>query len=717
MKWLKRDFLLMGPRSNPRVPGKPAQMVRGNWMARAGLSGIFTWLWRALCLRGAPKDPGSRAEKGSKLRLMIRAALGRERGLRELSPSLSPPLRERAGVWGDYPLHPWTSPGMTWVGGLVTALVTLLSVIAPAHTEPRHGLSIFGDLKYPADFKHFDYVNPNAPKAGRLSTIGTAALTTFDSFNGFILKGDAAQGLGATYDSLMTRASDEPDSMYGLVASSVDVAADRSSVTFKLRPEARFSDGTQVTASDVVFTFETLKTKGHPSYRVAMRDIVNAEAVDQATVRYTFKGDQTRDLPLLVAGLPVLSNASFATRNFEESSLEPILGSGPYKIGDFKQGSFVSYKRREDYWAKDLPVNKGRNNFDEIRYEYYRDRTAALESFKAGAYDLREEFTARDWLNAYDIAAVKDGRMLKVTLPDDNPSGTQGFFLNLRRSKFADVRVRRALDLLFDYEWTNANIFSNAYKRTHSYFENSEMKAVGKPSPEELALLEPFRAQLSPEVFGEPYVPAVSDGSGKDRKLLREADALITAAGYIVKDGRRVNDKGEGLDIEFLITDPSSERIVGPYSENLKRIGINATMRRIDEAQYQRRVKEFDFDVITTRFVMSLTPGPELKSIFASETADMSGSRNLAGVKNPVVDAMIDKVITSKSRAELNFAARALDRVLRANHYWVSHYYKAAHHVAYWDKFDRPAVKPRFARGIEDTWWIDAAKAAKLKTN
>ncbi len=593
----------------------------------------------------------------------------------------------------------------------------LIASATAAHAEPRHGLSIFGDLKYPATFKHFDFVNPDAPKGGRLSTIGTSAITTFDSFNGFILKGDAAQGLGYTFDSLMTRSADEPDTMYGLVASTAEVAADRSAVTFKLRPEAKFSDGTNMTADDVAFTFETLKTKGHPSFRVALRDVTKAEAIDPATVRYTFQGEQTRDLPLLVAGLPVLSKAHFATRNFEETSLEPILGSGPYKIGDYKQGTFVGYKRREDYWAKDLPVNKGRYNFDEIRYEYYRDRTAALESFKAGAYDLREEFTARDWMTAYDIPAVKDGRMLKVSLPDENPSGTQGFFLNLRRAKFADIRVRRSLDLAFDYEWTNANIFSNAYRRTHSYFENSEMKANGEPSPEELALLEPFRPELPPDIFGAPYVPPVSDGSGKDRKLLREADALLTAAGYAVKDGRRINAKGEGLDIEFLITDPTSERIVGPYTENLKRIGVNATMRRIDAAQYERRVKEFDYDIITTRFVMSLTPGVELKSIFASETAEMSGSRNLAGIKNPVVDAMIDKIITSKSRAELNVAARTLDRVLRANHYWVSHYFKAAHHVAYWDKFDRPAVKPRFARGIEDTWWVDATKAAKLKTN
>jgi microcin C transport system substrate-binding protein len=646
-------------------------------------------------------------------------SIRRRRNTTGVIPGLVPGTH-RAITPGARYVAPWApaiNAGTTAGGVLAVVFWSLMTNIVPAHAEPRHGLSIFGDLKYAPDFKNFDYVKPDAPKGGRLSTIGTGALTTFDSFNGFILKGDVAQGLGLIYDSLMARATDEPDSMYGLVAKSADVAADRMSVTFALRAEAKFADGSPLTADDVVFTFDTLKAKGHPQYRVILRDVVKAEAIDPASVRYTFQGDQTRDLPLLVAGLSILPKAYYATRNFEETTLEPPLGSGPYRIGEFTQGRFITYKRREDYWAKDLPVNKGRYNFDEVRLEYFKDRTAALEGFKAGIYDLREEFTARDWVTAYEFPAVKDGRVVRVTLPDDNPSGTQGFFINLRRAKFADVRVRQALDLAFDYEWTNNNIFSNVYKRTHSYFENSEMKAAGAPSPEELKLLEPFKAQLPPGVFTEPYVPPVSDASGKDRKLLRDADALLTAAGFAVKDGRRIDAKGEALDIEFLITDPSSERIIGPYSENLKRIGINATMRRIDPAQYERRVKEFDFDIVTTRFVMSLTPGLELKSIFASETAEMSGSRNLAGIKNPVVDAMIGHIIASKSRAELTTAARALDRVLRANHYWVSHYYKASHHVAYWDKFDRPATKPRFARGIDDTWWIDPAKAAKLKTN
>lgn len=605
--------------------------------------------------------------------------------------------------------------GMTALWGVLLASAMLVG--AAAHAEPRHGISTFGDLKYPADFKHFDYVNPNAPKGGRLSTVGTGALTTFDSFNGFILKGDAAQGLSATFDTLMERAADEPDSMYGLVAKTADIAADGKSITFALRAEAKFSDGGQLTAEDVVFTFDTLKAKGHPQYRLLLRDVIKAEAIDLATVRYTFQGEQTRDLPLLVAGLPVLSKAFYATRNFEETSLEPVLGSGPYKVSDFTQGRYVTYKRRDDYWAKDLPINRGRYNFDEVRYEYYKDRTAGLEGFKAGVYDLREEFTARDWVTAYDFPAAKEGRVLRVTLPDDNPSGTQGFFINTRRAKFADVRVRQALDLLFDYEWLNNNIFSNLYKRTHSYFENSDMKAVGPPSAAELALLEPFRVQLPPSVFGEPYLPPVSDASGKDRKLLRDADALLTAPGWVVKDGRRFNAKGEALDLEFLIIDPSTERILGPYVENLKRVGINATLRRIDPAQYERRAKEFDYDVIGTRFVMRLTPGVELKGYFGSETADVSGSLNRSGIKDPVVDAMIVHITQAKTRTQANIAARALDRVLRANTYWVSNWFKASHNIAYWDKFDRPAVKPRFDRGIIDTWWFDPAKAAKLKSN
>jgi microcin C transport system substrate-binding protein len=581
----------------------------------------------------------------------------------------------------------------------------------------RHGLSAFGELKYPSDFTHFGWVNPDAPKGGRLATIGTVARTSFDSFNNFILKGDPAQGLENLYDTLMTRALDEPDAVYGLVARSAEVAPDRSSVIFRLRPEAKFADGSALTADDVVFTLNTIKEKGHPIYRVQLKDVVKIEAIDPLTVRYVFTGSQTRDLPLVVAGLPILPKAYYATREFDQTTLDPPLGSGPYRLADFKSGAFVSYRRREDYWGKDLNVNRGRFNFDELRYEYYRDRTAELESLKAGAFDLREDFTARDWVTAYDIPAVKEGRLVRLTLADERPAGAQGFFLNIRRPKFSDVRVRKALDYAFDFEWTNKNIFYGLYSRTESFFENSDMKATGEPSPAELALLEPFRTQLPAEVFGKPYKAPVSDASGQDRKLLREAGRLLDEAGWEVKDGKRVNAKGEVFELEFLIVDPSTERILTPYVKNLQAIGIAPTIRRIDPAQYERRRKSFDFDVVTTRYALPLTPGVELRSFWGSEAANTDGSFNLAGISHPAIDALIAKVTEAKSRDELKTATRALDRVLRVGHYWVPHWHRPFHYIAYWDKFGRPGVKPRYERGIIHTWWYDADRAAKLKSN
>ena len=598
----------------------------------------------------------------------------------------------------------------------VAAAVTAL----PALAEPRHGLSVFGELKYAPDFKHFEYVNPDAPKGGRMSLVGPAAIRTFDSFNRFILKGDAAQGLTLLYDTLMEGAGDEPSSAYGLLAETADLALDGKSITFKLRPEARFSDGSPVTADDVVFTLDILKAEGDPSYRILLRDVVKAEALDKLTVRFEFQGELLRDLPLTVASLQILPRAYYDKQPFGETTLKVPVGSGPYTIGDFKQGGHVTYKRRDDYWAASLPINRGRYNFDEIRYEYYRDRTAELESLKAGGIDLREEFTARDWVSAYNIPAVKDGRLIKLTLPDETPSAAQGFFFNTRRAKFSDPRVRHALGMVFDFEWTNANIFNSLYTRTESFFENSDMKAEGPPSPGELALLEPFRDKLPPEVFGEPYAPPKSDGSGSDRRLLRGALKLLSDAGWKLDEAAKPpllkNEKGETLDIEFLNSGgPTFERIIGPYIKNLGAIGVRATLRNVDAAQYQRRVKSHDYDVITTRFTMRLTPGIELFNYFGSEAADNEGSSNQAGIKDPVIDALIAKAIGAKSREELVIATRAIDRVLRASHYWSPHWFKAAHHIAYWDKFDRPTIKPKYARGVLDTWWYDEARAAKLR--
>jgi len=435
-------------------------------------------------------------------------------------------------------------------------------------------------------------------------------------------------------------------------------------------------------------------------------------------VRYTFKDTLTRDLPIIVAQLPVLSKAYYSKQPFEETSLKPPLGSGPYKIKDFKPGTYVTYTRRNDYWAKDLPVNRGRYNFDEIRYDYYRDRNIELEALLSGQFDFREEFSSGAWATRYDIPAVREGRLITVVLPDQRPSGAQGYFINTRRDKLKDPRVREALDLVFDFQWSNKKLFYSLYKRTTSYFENSDMKASGKPSPEELALLEPFKHKLSPEVFGEPYTPPVTDGSGNNRDNLKKARDLLIAAGWTPgPDHMLHNAKGETLTIEFLEFEAMFERITVPYTDNLKRIGVDASFRLIDPAQYERRVKSFDFDVTTQRYSLRLTPGVELKSYWGSEAAKIDGSLNLPGINDPVVDALIDKAMAAKSRAELVTAMRAIDRVLRAGHYWVPQWYKAVHNIAFWDRYAWPKVQPKYDDGIVDTWWYDDAKAAKLSNN
>jgi microcin C transport system substrate-binding protein len=584
-----------------------------------------------------------------------------------------------------------------------------------AASEARHGLSAFGDLAYPADFKHFAYANPDAPKGGTFSLVGFGGVTTFNSLNNYILKGDAAQGLELLFDTLMTRAADEPDAVYGLVAESAEIADDGMSVVFRLRPEARFSDGSKLTADDVAFSFEILKTKGHPLYGQMLQDVVKAEALDPQTVKYTFKGTLTRDLPLTVAGLPIFSKAFYATRPFDQTTLEPPLGSGPYTVGKVAQGRNIEYRRNPDYWAKDLPVNRGRWNFDTIRFEYFRDRTAALEAFKAGAYDFREEFTSKSWAMDYDFPAIRDGKVKKEVMPDETPSGTQGFFLNTRHDALKDPRVRKALDLAFDFEWTNRYLFYGLYSRTQSFFENSTLKAAGEPSEAERTLLTNLGAPVSQEALETAYLPPATDGSGQDRKLLLEASKLLDDAGWTVKNGVRVNAKGEPLKLEILNYEPAFERVTAPYVKNLQLLGIDASMRMVDPAQYQQRLKGFDFDITTERYSMRDTPGVELRSYFGTDASKIDGSLNLAGITDHAVDTLVERVIAAKSREELTTAARALDRVLRAGHYWVPHWYKASNSIAYWDKFSRPETKPRFDRGVLDTWWYAADKAAKLE--
>jgi microcin C transport system substrate-binding protein len=584
-----------------------------------------------------------------------------------------------------------------------------------------HGLSVFGDLKYPADFHHFDYVNVDAPKGGVFSFLPSVrtynqSFQTFNSLNAYVLKGDGAQGMDMTFATLMARANDEPDAMYGVAAKSVQISADKLIYRFTLRPEAGFHDGSKLTAHDAAFSFTVLKTKGHPLILQQLRDMVSAEAPDDATLVVTFAKDRARDVPLYVASLPIFSKTYYATRSFEESTLDIPLGSGPYKVGKFEANRYIEFERVGNWWGADLPVNRGSNNFDIVRYEFYRDRDVAFEGFTARSYLFREEFTARVWATGYDFPAVKDGRVKRETLPDDTPSGAQGWFINTRRDKFKDPRVREALIDAFDFEWTNKTIMYGAYARTHSPFQNSDMMASGPPSPEELVLLEPFRGQVPDEVFGPPYLPPVSDGSGQDRALLRKASQLLLDAGLVIKDGKRVLPNGEVFKIEFLIDEPSIEPHHAPYIKNLGTLGIEASIRLVDAVQYRARLEDFDFDMAMSRFSMSATPGDGMRPFFSSQAAATKGSYNMAGIASPAIDALIEKVIGANSRADLTIACHAFDRVFRAGRYWVPQWYRANHPIAYWDLFAHPEKPPRYAQGVgaPDNWWTDPAKAAKV---
>ncbi|ARP98796.1 extracellular solute-binding protein [Pseudorhodoplanes sinuspersici] len=584
-----------------------------------------------------------------------------------------------------------------------------------------HGMSAFGDLKYPADFKHLDYVNPNAPKGGTFSLVGTSRaynqnFLTFNTMNSYILKGDAPMGMERTFASLMSRASDEPDSMYGLAARAVRISDDGLTYRFLMRPGLAFHDGSPLTAHDCAFSLNILKEKGHPIIGSILRDFEGAEAIDDLTVIARFKEKRGRDVPLSVAGLPIFSRAYYSKRPFDESTMDVPLGSGAYKVGRFETGRWIEYERVKDWWGANLPAERGQNNFDVIRYEYYRDRDVAFQGFTGKSYAFREEFTSRIWATRYDFPAVRDGRVKRDVLKDETPSGAQGWFINTRRSKFQNVQLREALIYAFDFEWTNRNIMYGSYDRTHSVFQNSDMMAVGKPGEDELKILEPFRGKVPDEVFGEPFVPPVSDGSGNDRSLLRHASQLLTKAGYPVKDGKRFTPQGERMTIEFLLDEPSFQPHHMPYIKNLNVLGIEANVRMVDPAQEQLRMIDFDFDIAIQRFGFSTVPGDSLRSYFSSRAAATRGSQNLAGISDPVIDALIEQIVAAPTRPDLVAACKALDRVIRSGRYWVPQWYKASHWLAYWDMFDRPAQgKPKYARGIPETWWYDPQKAAQLE--
>lgn len=582
---------------------------------------------------------------------------------------------------------------------------------APATSGPVHGFAMHGDVKYPPDFKHFDYVNPNAPKGGDVKQF---AIGTFDSFNPFILRGVASGAVGFTFDTLMVQSGDEPFTQYCLICQTIEVPADRSWVEFTLRPEARFHDGSPLTADDVVWTFETLKTKGHPRYRSYYADVVKVEKTGDRKVRFTFKPGVNRELPLIVGELPVLSKKWWSTRDFEKNSLEPPLGSGPYKIDSFEAGRYVVLKRVPDYWAAKLPVNVGRFNFDTIRIDYYRDQTVAIEAFKAGEYDLRTENQALAWATLYDSPALAQGLIKKEEIPQKLVAPMQGYTMNIRRPMFHDRRVRAALSYALDFEWSNRTLFYNAYKRTRSYFDNSDLAAQGTPSPQELKLLEPWRGKIPDEVFTKEYDPPKTDGSGNIRDNLRVALRLLKEAGYKVENGVMTGPGGQRLAFEILLDNPQFERVTLPYVENLKRLGVAARVRTVDPAQYQKRMDEYDFDMTVAVFPESDSPGNEQRSYWTSQAADVRGGDNLIGVKDPAVDAIVDLIVGAPDRESLVMRTRALDRLLQWGYYVVPHWHTEVVRVAYWDRFSHPKVTPKVGFD-QTTWWVDPQKDAALK--
>lgn len=581
----------------------------------------------------------------------------------------------------------------------------------PNHVHVANAIAMHGEPKYGPDFTNFDYANPDAPKGG---TLRLGASGSYDTFNPYIAKGSAAAGLGTLFETLLTGSADEAFTEYGLIAESVEWPEDRSWVTFTLRPEARWQDGRPITVDDVIFSLDLMKTKGHPFYRFYYQSVSAAEQVGPRKVRFTFSESDNRELPLIVGQMPILPKHYWENRDFEKTTLEPPLGSGPYKIADFEPGRFIVYARDETYWGKDLPVNRGRYNFDRIRYDYYRDDTVVREALKAGGIDLRIENQAKAWALDYNVPAVRDGWLKMEKIENERPTGMQGFVMNTRRSVFRDRRVRRALAYAFDFEWTNRNLFFGQYTRTESYFSNSELAARGLPEGDELKVLEPYRGRVPDEVFTRPYVAPSTDGTGWPRKNLTRAFALLAEAGWVVRDMKLVNaETGEPMRFEILLVSSAFERIVLPFTRNLKRLGIDASVRLVDGAQYQNRVRSFDFDMIVSTWGQSNSPGNEQRTFWGSDAARTEGTRNLAGIEDPVVDELVDQLITATDRESLIARTRALDRVLLWGHYVIPNWHIQVDRIAYWDKFSRPNITPKNGTDT-DLWWFDPAKAEAL---
>jgi microcin C transport system substrate-binding protein len=585
---------------------------------------------------------------------------------------------------------------------LLAGCALLFGVALNAAAAAKHALTLYDEApKYPANFQHFAYVNPDAPKGGTLRQAGFGG---FDSLNPFINKGVAADEIGLVYDTLTRRSLDEPFTEYGLLAEKIEKAADNRWVRFTLRPEARFHDGQPVTAADVVFTFDTLMKDGAPQYRAYYADVEKAVAEGERTVRFDFRQAGNRELPLIVGQLPVLPKHAWEGREFARTSLEPPLGSGPYQVAEVQAGRSIRYERVKDWWGKDLPVNRGQYNFDSLTVDYYRDNTVALEALKAGQFDFWVESSAKNWATAYDSPAVKDGRLIKEEIANHNPAGMQGFIFNLRRPQFQDARVREALGMLFEFEWTNRQLFHGAYVRTGSYFENSELAASGLPSPAELKLLEPWRAQLPAQVFSEQYQPPKSDGSGVIREQRRRAFELLQQAGWRLEQDRMLDREGKPVVIEFLLAQIEFERVLLPFKRNLASLGIELQIRRADVSQYINRLRSRDFDLIVGGFSQSSSPGNEQREYWHSSSADNPGSRNLIGLKDPAIDALVEGLIKADSRQSLIDHTRALDRVLLWGHYVIPNWHIKTWRVARWDRLEHPPVAPLYDIGLY-TWW------------
>ena len=602
------------------------------------------------------------------------------------------------------------------------ALALLLAASAGAWAESAddgkeiihsHAIAMHGDPKYPPDFDHFDYVNPDAPKGG---SVDQAITGTFDSFNPFIPKGNPAAHTMVLVETLTTASADEPFTRYGLIAESMTYPKDRSWITFHLRPEARWHDGEPITAEDVVFSFNKLMEEGQPFYRFYYRDVESVVAEDEHTVTYRFKTNQNPELALIVGELPVLPKHYWENHDFSRTTLEPPLGSGPYKIVDFEPGRYTVVERVEDYWGKDLAVNRGQDNFDRMRHDYYRDQTVIREAVKAGDLDYYRENQAKAWAKSFDVEAVRKGWLKKEAIPHNRPAGMQAFVMNMRRPVFQNVNVRKALAYAFDFEWSNKHLFFGQYERSVSFFSNSELAARGEPSPEVLEILEPFRDRLPPEVFGQAYLPPSTDGTGWPRDNLRRAFELLDKAGYVVRDMQMVDEEtGQPLEFEMLLRGGGGgfRRIVLPFRHNLARLGITMTIREVDDAQYTNRIRARNFDMIVGGWGQSDSPGNEQGAMWSSAAADIPSSRNYAGLKDPVVDALVELVINAPSREALVNRTRALDRVLRAHHFVIPNWHLSKDRILYWDKYSYPPPTADAGTSLS-YWWWDEEKAKRL---